>query len=378
MALQVEIVTTEDRFQAIRTPWDRLWCKTVGDVFRSHGWLSAWLAGGGRAVTPHVVLAWRGDELVAAFPLAVRRHWGLRLLEWCAQAFSDYCDVLVLPEIVPRLPTIWDIVWQAGGFDLLNLRHIRPDAAIGRCLGPPPDRSVRMRGNRRVRTVSIDCVYPSGEAWFRSLGKKGRNNVWRGERLLTGLGGEIAYRCLDPALHSVDAEMKWLFEVKQEWARARKRSSLLLRADGRAMEAMLRAAAQSGRMRLFVLTSGGSIAAASVNFLQGDSLQAYMTGYDPAFERASPGMLLIVHYVRWAYDQGLATVDLLRGREPFKLRLATSGTALNSYDTARTLLGRVANALHNGSRHLRDLVRRDGKAVDFNPEPPPVAAMLRE
>ena len=374
MSLQIEIVTSRQRFQAVKPSWDALWTRVGGDVFRWHGWISTWLEGCGSSFVPHIALAWQGNELVAALPLVVRHRWGLRTLEWCAQALSDYCDALVLPEHVADLPQVWNAATQARGFDVLNLQQVRPDAAIRCCLdtgsgmlaGPT-------RRASRAHCLAIDCVCQSSEAWFRSLGKKGRNNFWRGERLLASIGGDIAYHCADPATQPIDTYLQRLFELKHAWLHARRHASPLLTADGRVLQAMLRAAVESGRVRLFMVTSGGRMAAASVNFLQSDTLQAYMTGYDPEFERASPGMLLLVHYVRWAYDRGLTQVDLLRGNEPFKVKLATSATLLNCYNGARTLLGTAAHAAQNGKLQLRHVIRPD---VDLNPVTPH-GAMLR-
>ena len=44
-------------------------------------------------------------------------------------------------------------------------------------------------------------------------------------------------------------------------------------------------------------------------------MQAYLTAYDPAFDKASSGTILIVRYTRWAFDHGLRIVDFLRGDE---------------------------------------------------------------
>ena len=73
---------------------------------------------------------------------------------------------------------------------------------------------------------------------------------------------------------------------------------------------------------------GGTIAAASFNFVYEKRLQAYLTAYDPRYERASPGTILMVHYIKWAFDSGLHYVDFLRGDEPFKYRFANTVTPL--------------------------------------------------
>ena len=81
-------------------------------------------------------------------------------------------------------------------------------------------------------------------------------------------------------------------------------------------------------------------------------MQAYLTSYDNEFERGSPGMLLIINYVRWAFDNGLTEVDFLRGDEPFKVRLANIEVVLNNYVAARTFIGTAALAAHRWRARL--------------------------
>jgi CelD/BcsL family acetyltransferase involved in cellulose biosynthesis len=126
---------------------------------------------------------------------------------------------------------------------------------------------------------------------------------------------------------------------------------------------MLRAATRSGLMKLFLLTCGDRIAAASVNFVRGDRMQAYMTSYDPAFDRASPGAILIVRYTRWAFDNGLKQVDFLRGDEAFKSRLANAEINLASYVGVRTAIGKTALVAH----HLRSWFRGAGSVARAEP-----------
>ena len=63
---------------------------------------------------------------------------------------------------------------------------------------------------------------------------------------------------------------------------------------------------------------------------------------DEAFERASPGTILIVEYAQWSFDCGLTLVDFLRGEEAFKFRMANGETLLSTFTGARTLVGHMA------------------------------------
>ena len=282
--------------------------------------------------TPRIAVAWHGHDILAAIPLVVRRRFGFRTLEWSAQSVSDYCDALAMPEAISQLSQLWIAVWQAGRFDLANLTQVRPDALVRPVLDQEGmGHAIARRQDRQERCFAIDCVWPNGEAWFRSLGKKGRNNFWRGERILAGCGGEVAFRCLDPAEQSIEAQLRHVMALKRDWLRTTQASSPLLGRNGKTVDAMLHAITDIGQMRLFLLMCGDRVAAASVNFICGDTMQAYMTSYDPQFERVLPGTILIVQYTKWAFDNGLRKVDFLRGDEPFKSRLMNVEKNLNSY-----------------------------------------------
>ena len=99
-----------------------------------------------------------------------------------------------------------------------------------------------------------------------------------------------------------------------------------------------------GVLRLFVLECDEAIVAVSINLIQRNRMMAFVTTYDPDFERASPGMLLMCDYIRWSIDHGLEEVDFLCGGEDFKRRFATRSLILSSRAGARTPLGHLALA----------------------------------
>ena len=81
-------------------------------------------------------------------------------------------------------------------------------------------------------------------------------------------------------------------------------------------------------------------------FVYDGRMEAYFSWYDAAYERASPGTILIVDYAKWSFDRELKLVDFLRGEEPFKFRLANAETVLDSFSGSRTLMGQLAVSGH--------------------------------
>ncbi|MNT68722.1 hypothetical protein D3C72_2069780 [compost metagenome] len=91
---------------------------------------------------------------------------------------------------------------------------------------------------------------------------------------------------------------------------------------------------------------------------------AFVTTYDPAFERASPGTLLMSDYIMWAFDRGLHTVDFLCGAEAFKQRFGTEAVMLGTFVAPGSLRGRAVLALDR-ARHA--LAQRRQRAVATAP-----------
>ncbi len=360
MSLQIELVKNAARFTAVRDAWQRLWSRAGAHIFQTHDWVSGWVAGVSdrQEIRIQIALAWDGDNLVGIMPCAVYRRPGLRVLQWAAQPFSDYCDCVVDPNYgrTAVLRLLWNSMRKAGGFDLINFQQVRPDAQCRDFLDAmSEDDGALQPGSQQEHCMRIDNQWSNGEAFFRSLNKKGRNNHTRGKRILNELGGDLAFRVVEFG-QAVDdmPERKMpvteiiedILRLKEAWLRTSDPKSPLLGRDGRLLRSVLDAAWRSGLVKIFLLTCGGKIAAGSINFVYAGRMEAYLTAYDAAYERASPGTILIVEYTQWSFDRDLRHVDFLRGEEAFKFRMANAETLISSFSGAQTLIGHLAASGH--------------------------------
>lgn len=346
--MTVECVTTRARLAELAAPWQALWQRSGNDIFQHHRWVDVWAEHTQHRRDTHlrIMLAWQDDRLIAILPCAIRRLRGLRTLQWAAQYFSDYCDAVVDPDSDWRavLDMLWDALLKQGGLDLVQLRQVRPDARVRRLLAR--DGSVLHLENRHDQCLRIDCGWPNGEAYFRSLNKKGRNNHTRGRRIIEEIGGPFVFRRVGPD-EDLRPVLDRMIELKRAWLAAVEPTSPLLTRDAALLRALMEAALEIGIGTVFVITSGETIVTGSLNFLYDAKMQAYFTSYDPAFDRASPGTILIVEYTKWAFDRGLRHVDFLRGDESFKFRLGNAETLLDSFIGARSLLGHAGLMLQD-------------------------------
>lgn len=331
--MRIEIITSGDRLANIGKAWEDLWRECGAGVFQSHRWISAWWAECKSDHTLCIVCAWQDDTLIGILPLCTRQWHGVRILEWTAQAVSDYCDAVVQSRMV--LGPMWDALERKGGFDLWRLKHVHPEAMI---------MSVLRRIGTEERSepcLQVVSEWPNGEAWFKTLNKKTRNDHSRGTRILYKTG-EITFRQASadedkaPIVHR-------LLSLKRQ--RVENRASPLVASDS-ILLALVRALDALGSLRIFLIEQGGTVIAGSVNVVHGGKMLAVFATYDPTYHQASPGILLMTDYTRWAFDHGITEVDYLLGAEPYKFKFANREVRLHIFVAGRTMLGRMALAIY--------------------------------
>lgn len=341
---RLEVVRTAGRLQQIGGAWEALWDRARALVFQSHGWVSAWW---GALPDPErrelfIVLAWRGDTLEAVLPLAICRLHGVRVLEWAAKDYTDYCDALLQPGADPALVRrMWNHANAEGGFDAAYLGHLLPTATANTLTGAADGRGLVLHPHHRQATsLRVVGPWPSSQAWFDSQSGNARRNYRRSLKSLSD-GAEVVFRRW-PQGEPLGPALQRCAELKRAWC-ARNGLIAPLFDEGSAMlPALAQVLADKGLLHVFTLERDGVIVAITINFVQHDTMMAYVTTYDASFERSSPGYILLFDYIRWAIDHGATTIDFLCGDEEYKYRFANQEVTLPSFVGGRTLLGKAA------------------------------------
>lgn len=347
---RLEIVTDAARLTEIGPAWYELWARTDSLIFQSHAWISAWwhTAADRHNRQLRIGLVWNGDRLDAVMPLSLHKRRGLRFLVWAANSYSDYEDIIASRDCPPAtLQRLWAELTGSGGFDIALLNRLCPGARArelqGSGMGPALVPNHRSEVSHRVTGN-----WSSGKAWFDSQSKKARQNYRRKQATLAEFG-LAKFRLVGPD-EPLRPILERLSALKRQWLDARGRSSTLFEEGEVALSALVETLARAGILRLFVMEVDGLIVSISVNFEQRGTLMAFVTSYDPAFERGSPGTLLMSDYIMWAFDRGLHTVDFLCGAEAFKRRFGTDAVTLGTLTAPGSLLGRAVLAIDR-ARH---------------------------
>ena len=76
-------------------------------------------------------------------------------------------------------------------------------------------------------------------------------------------------------------------------------------------------------LELPILTMNNTVLAAIYVFLYRNTVYLYNSGYDPAYSRWSPGIVLLSLYIKKSIERGIDKIDFLRGNEPYKYGFGT-------------------------------------------------------
>ena len=193
-----EVVTSAARLAEIApAAWAALWQRAAG--------LSSSTGSGPGGAPPRIRSGARsgsglpnGDRLDGVIALATFKRSGIRILEWAAKDHSDYGDALVAPDSDPQvIARLWQHVFDQGGFDLIYLNRLLPDAGVHALLDPASHHGTALRPNHRTEiSYRVAGPWQSGAEWFETLSKKARQNYRRGRKFMEE-GGALRFRLLD-------------------------------------------------------------------------------------------------------------------------------------------------------------------------------------
>jgi glycosyltransferase involved in cell wall biosynthesis/CelD/BcsL family acetyltransferase involved in cellulose biosynthesis len=319
--LSIEIVRDAERFGALREEWSALLASSAADtIFLTWEWLNTWWKHLSGRLRLEILAVWRGRELVAVAPLALRRLGLLPpRLEFLGTGTvgSDYLDIVAmcgregeaLEALVPHLEQIrvrlrWD--------------NLRGEASVASELGA----ALEGEGFRVFRTRSETCPFislasRSWESYLASLGREHRYNFKRRLRQLRE-ASELRFERVSNEERRREA-LAILFDLHERRWKERGGSDAFPRREVvRFHEELSRLALDRGWLRLFVLWVSGEPAAALYGFRYRGTFSFYQSGFDPRFARRSVGLVMMGLAIQSAFEEGAEEFDFLHGAEAYK------------------------------------------------------------
>ena len=350
--LDVEVITEEERFDAIEPLWNPLLDRSAArTLFLTHEWMRTWwrFYGAGRELC--ILLFSDGDEPVGIAPLC-RDRKGFRQVELeitgsdrmllpggrrkdgpfslnelgflgSGPICSDFLDVFCLPgyedAVADRL--IDYSLSTLGDWHVLTLTEIPGHSPVLRRLRERCDGTGRFRLVHRYPSLSA-ALPASYDAYLETLTRKSRYNARKKIREIQARHREVRYELhQDPA--TLGEAMDHFIRLHQQRWNDDGLPGVFVRPEFIGFhQAMAAIGLARGWLRLGFLVIDGDRAFSLYGYRYGDRLYLYQQGSALGYRRQNLGYAALALSIRGAVQEGIASYDFLRGDMAYKAHWA--------------------------------------------------------
>jgi CelD/BcsL family acetyltransferase involved in cellulose biosynthesis len=341
--LKAKLIQDISAFDALETPWRALDAFPAVRPFQQFAWAASWVRTIGAAGDwrLNVATLWQDERLVAILPLCIRRHRGVRILEWIASRVSDYCAAIIDPSLDEDLAlrALWEFTVRSGGFDVARLNHVRTDTRLF---------SVLSTFDHWIETKEdaggVSIVWSSGAEWLSQQNAGMRDRVKYNSRRMQKAGFKVRV-CDTPALCAPIIDK--LVTQKRPWLAARGLASFINEPGGvEFLKSAVAAAAARGELHLSTVENDARIGACDLAFVREGIIYSYIASFDPDFHKYSFGRVLTDTLLMWACDSGMRRLDLLLGAYDYKTEYSCTLEPVRTMVMPRGLIGSTALYLY--------------------------------
>jgi CelD/BcsL family acetyltransferase involved in cellulose biosynthesis len=353
--VRIETVSTESDFAALDGAWDELVrAMPRPSPFLLHGWLLEWWRHYGSEAQLAVHLAHRGDRLIGALPLCLRRRFGLRVIEFLGGSWAALADLVVAPGEDEAVAGLVDQA-ASSGHDFANLFGLPGSSRLVAALPPNALRLVE-----RLEAPVLD-LSPGWEAVYAAkTSSKARSDRRRRLRQLAAQGTlEASVARTREELASALEDVFRVYALR--WQDRRDASGFATPTGVRFHRAALLRLAEADAARLVSLRLDGRAIAFALSLQLSGRAYGVTMAFDPAYSRFAPGMETMLRRLEAAADEGITRFELLGAAMPHKDRFTDRFEPIyQGIGLAQTLRGRAAaEALIGGIRARRRIKRSD-------------------
>jgi CelD/BcsL family acetyltransferase involved in cellulose biosynthesis len=350
-AEKVRIGRVSEDVERLAKSWDALADHVGATPFVRPGWILAW----SRAFAPDrltLLTAMQGEELVGVLPYLARRgvlsapaNWHTPLFG-CTAASADVAKALV-DGLVSDAPVRADLAFLADD-----------DPVVAACGAMAGDRGQKTIVRTILRSPYVAIEGRSWDDYRASLERRSRKDIERRLRRLHDHG----HVSLQVADGSSDFE-SLLDEVLQlEGSGWKRKHGTAIESDPalrRFYVDVARWAGERGWLALRLLRVDGRAIASDLCLDADGVIYSLKGGFDPAFRRFGPGMLMYYESLREAFERGMHSYEMLGAEEPHKMALTSSvrnRVRLQAFSTS--LPGRANHLAWSRGRPIALRVRR--------------------
>jgi CelD/BcsL family acetyltransferase involved in cellulose biosynthesis len=331
-----------DDLDRLGEAWGALEPRSDPSFFQSWGWIGCWLRHlppGRRAL---VASASIGDMVVGLgvfVPCRERRHRilparTLRLHESGEPSLDSlFIEHNGLLADRAHAPAVWaailGLLTRRGAWDRVLLPGLAPPA-VKLCLEAARAQGRRVVVQQRRRSAELDlaALRASGRAFGDALSRNTRHQLVRARRLY-GVAGPLTLR----AARSVEEALAMLDRLKAlhqtSWRRRGQPGCFATPTFESFHRDLIRARFDSGEIQLLAAAAGDQPIGCLYNFVHGDRIYAYQSGFDHLPDgRLKPGLISHALAIEQAKRAGFAAYDFMAGENRLKASLASHWTEM--------------------------------------------------
>jgi CelD/BcsL family acetyltransferase involved in cellulose biosynthesis len=303
-ALELTELRSASELRLLATEWHDLWLRSRQSPFQSPMWLLPWIEQF-TSINLCALVIRAFSRLVAIAPFYTWNDGSATVLLLAGNGISDYLDVCFDPEYESQLTaalSAWlatNDEWDRCEFNQLPVTSPMLPFAQSHASGDP------------CPILNLTAKSETNYAPPRQLEKlhyyrRRAEKHGRCERISANPGNAAEV-------------MRELFRLHNLRWRCRGENGVLQNPDIQQfhLDVAIRLAS-TGNLRLDALVLNGRIIGAIYALADGSSTYYYLSGFDPEFEKISPGTLLIGHAIERAISEGQVQFNFLRGSEPYK------------------------------------------------------------
>jgi CelD/BcsL family acetyltransferase involved in cellulose biosynthesis len=292
----------------LEAEWRQLWRAMPGaSPFLAPAWLGAWTEVYAPGRTWAAALR-DGGRLVGLLPVFV---WNRALL-LAGTGPSDHGGALILPGYEGWAGALLEAAAEAvdAPFDRIDLQQLAPESALA---------EATLSGWRAEACNGDGCsvLRLGGDDGMAAVPKTMRADWRYAARRLAREGGVVDLVPPQDASEGI-AELERLHALR--WRRRDEPGMLADPLLGRLLRASAPRLAAEGLLRLHRIRFDDEAVAVLLVLQGGRSACYFLSGFDPAHARLSPGRVLIGRAIAAAAEEGAGTFDFLRGHETYKTR----------------------------------------------------------
>jgi len=306
------VVRSLDDLDQLAAAWDAL-AGGAGSPMQQFIWARAcaesYCRRGGQL---HVVTVGPARRPTAIAPLIRQRDMGRLDMLGCEKWMHEPTDFLYADR--PALDALAGTLASLGR--PIYLGRVPADSPTIAAL----QESYRRRGLVLCRpanacpAIALDATWEEPERQFNA----GRRSDLRRARRNAEKISPVSCEVLSPSPAELGPLLDEAFQVEAAGWKGLKGSAMAIHATrGAYYRWYAVAAAREGILRLCFLRIGGRAAAMQLAVECGERFWLLKIGYDEEFARCSPGVLLMLHTVRYAATRGLKSYELLGRVEPW-------------------------------------------------------------